>query len=120
MASTSAVTLDGGNDAVQLSADTSANTKINGQKVSVELDSIEEALKAIAAGEIVVVVDDMDRENEGDLIMAASQCTTEKMAWIVRWSRWVDQAGLLSGAARGASRSGTQRPSYATADFSSV
>lgn len=78
MASTSAVTLD---------ASTSATASINGYKVSVELDSIEDALQAIAAGEIVVVVDDMDRENEGDLIMAAAHCTTEKMAWIVRWSR---------------------------------
>lgn len=86
MASTSAVTLDGKPEE-PISASTSASTKINGQKVSVELDSIEDALQAIAAGEIVVVVDDMDRENEGDLIMAATHCTTEKMAWIVRWSR---------------------------------
>lgn len=86
MASTSAVTLDA-NPQEPVSASTSASAKINGQKVSVELDSIEEALGAIAAGEIVVVVDDMDRENEGDLIMAAAHCTTEKMAWIVRWSR---------------------------------
>src|SRR5687768_16846444 len=34
------------------------------------LDSVESALAAIAAGELVVVVDDTDRENEGDLIMA--------------------------------------------------
>lgn len=53
------------------------------------LDSIEDALQAVRNGEILVVVDDMDRENEGDLIIAASQCTTEKMAWIVKWSRWV-------------------------------
>lgn len=86
MASTSAVTLDGSLEE-PIQASTSATAKINGQKVSVELDSIEDALQAIAAGEILVVVDDMDRENEGDLIMAAAHCTTEKMAWIVRWSR---------------------------------
>ena len=75
-----------------IEAETSATASINGQHVEVELDSIEDALKAIAAGEILVVVDDMDRENEGDLIIAASQCTTEKMAWIVRWSRWAETA----------------------------
>ncbi len=35
------------------------------------LNSVQEAIAAIAAGELVVVVDDDDRENEGDLIMAA-------------------------------------------------
>lgn len=46
--------------------------------------SITEAIEAIARGEIVVVTDDDDRENEGDLIVAASLCTPEKMAFIVR------------------------------------
>ena len=49
-----------------------------------ELDSIEDAIAAIAAGELVVVVDDTDRENEGDLIMAAAKATPEKMAFMVR------------------------------------
>src|SRR5947207_13381151 len=39
---------------------------------------------AFAAGEIVVVTDDDDRENEGDLFVAASLCTPEKMAFITR------------------------------------
>jgi 3,4-dihydroxy 2-butanone 4-phosphate synthase / GTP cyclohydrolase II len=42
------------------------------------------AIEAIAKGEIVIVTDDDDRENEGDLIMAASLCTPEKMAFIIR------------------------------------
>ncbi len=46
--------------------------------------SITEAIEAIARGEIVVVTDDDDRENEGDLIIAASLCTPEKMAFIIR------------------------------------
>ncbi len=46
-------------------------------------DSVEEAIAAIARGEIVVVVDDEDRENEGDLIMAAEFATEEKMAFFV-------------------------------------
>lgn len=43
-----------------------------------------DAIRAIENGEIVVVTDDNDRENEGDLIVAASHCTPEKMAFIVR------------------------------------
>ncbi len=47
-------------------------------------DTVEEAVEAIARGEIVVVVDDEDRENEGDLIMAAEHATAEKIAFFVR------------------------------------
>jgi len=45
---------------------------------------IADAIAAIAAGEIVVVVDDEDRENEGDLIVAAEHATPEAMAFFVR------------------------------------
>ncbi len=45
---------------------------------------VEAVLAAFAAGEIVVVTDDDDRENEGDLFVAASLCTPEKMAFIIR------------------------------------
>jgi len=44
---------------------------------------IEEAIAAIAAGGIAVVVDDEDRENEGDLIMAAEHVTEEKVAFFL-------------------------------------
>jgi 3,4-dihydroxy 2-butanone 4-phosphate synthase / GTP cyclohydrolase II len=46
--------------------------------------SIEDAVAAIAEGKIVVVVDDEDRENEGDLIMAAEFAAPEKIAFFVR------------------------------------
>ena len=46
--------------------------------------SVTEAIEAFARGEIVIVTDDDDRENEGDLIVAASLCTPEKMAFIIR------------------------------------
>jgi 3,4-dihydroxy 2-butanone 4-phosphate synthase/GTP cyclohydrolase II len=46
--------------------------------------SITEAIEAIARGEIVIVTDDDDRENEGDLVCAGSLCTPEKMAFIIR------------------------------------
>src|ERR1700742_661104 len=45
---------------------------------------VEAAIKAFAKGELVVVTDDDDRENEGDLFIAASLCTPEKMAFIIR------------------------------------
>jgi 3,4-dihydroxy 2-butanone 4-phosphate synthase/GTP cyclohydrolase II len=45
---------------------------------------VDAAIKAFAKGEIVVVTDDDDRENEGDLFVAASLCTPEKMAFMIR------------------------------------
>jgi 3,4-dihydroxy 2-butanone 4-phosphate synthase / GTP cyclohydrolase II len=48
------------------------------------LNPVADAIQAFARGEIVAVTDDDDRENEGDLIVAASLCTPEKMAFIIR------------------------------------
>jgi 3,4-dihydroxy 2-butanone 4-phosphate synthase / GTP cyclohydrolase II len=45
---------------------------------------IQAAIAAFARGELVIVTDDDDRENEGDLFVAASLCTPEKMAFIIR------------------------------------
>src|SRR5262245_22840509 len=47
-------------------------------------NTIEEAIKEIAAGKPIIVVDDEDRENEGDLIFAAEMATTELLAFMVR------------------------------------
>ena len=47
-------------------------------------NTVEDAVQAIAAGEMIIVVDDADRENEGDLIMAASRATAEQVAFIIR------------------------------------
>jgi 3,4-dihydroxy 2-butanone 4-phosphate synthase/GTP cyclohydrolase II len=55
----------------------------------VRLDPVEQAIADIAAGRAVVVVDDEDRENEGDLIFAASKATPELMAFTVRYSSGV-------------------------------
>eukprot|EP00252_Welwitschia_mirabilis_P001341 TRINITY_DN1122_c0_g1_i1.p1 TRINITY_DN1122_c0_g1~~TRINITY_DN1122_c0_g1_i1.p1 ORF type:complete len:225 (+),score=45.79 TRINITY_DN1122_c0_g1_i1:265-939(+) len=46
--------------------------------------SIPDAIKAISEGKLVIAVDDEDRENEGDLIMAASSVTPEAMAFMVK------------------------------------
>ncbi len=56
--------------------------------------TIPEAVAAIGRGEIVVVVDDEDRENEGDLIMAAEAATPEKIAFFVRHTSGVICAPL--------------------------
>ena len=53
------------------------------------LDPIEDVIAAVSRGEIVVIVDDEDRENEGDFIMAAEFATPEKLAFIVRYSTGV-------------------------------
>ena len=45
---------------------------------------VEAVVAAFARGELVVVADDDDRENEGDLFVAAAMCTPEKMAFIIR------------------------------------
>jgi 3,4-dihydroxy 2-butanone 4-phosphate synthase / GTP cyclohydrolase II len=50
----------------------------------VGLDGIEDAIAAIAAGEPVVVVDDEDRENEGDLIFAAAKATPTLTGFMIR------------------------------------
>ncbi len=54
-----------------------------------ELDTIREAIDAIAAGKFVVVVDDEDRENEGDLIIAADLVSDEDMAFMVKYTSGV-------------------------------
>jgi len=51
------------------------------------LASIEDALRRIRRGEMVLVVDDEDRENEGDLTMAASWVTPEAVNFMLRWAR---------------------------------
>ena len=55
---------------------------------------IPDILAAIARGEMVVMVDDEDRENEGDFIMAAQFATAEKLAFIIRHSSGVVCAPL--------------------------
>src|SRR5687768_14906116 len=56
----------------------------SGDVSRVHLDPIELAVKTLAEGKPVVVVDDEGRENEGDLIFAASTATAEQTAFMVR------------------------------------
>ncbi|QVQ53181.1 bifunctional 3,4-dihydroxy-2-butanone-4-phosphate synthase/GTP cyclohydrolase II [Spiractinospora alimapuensis] len=55
----------------------------------VALDSVHDALADIAAGKPVVVVDDTDRENEGDIIFAAEKATPELLAFMIRYTSGV-------------------------------
>jgi 3,4-dihydroxy 2-butanone 4-phosphate synthase/GTP cyclohydrolase II len=52
--------------------------------MTIQLDSVESAIAEIAAGRIVIVVDDADRENEGDLIMAAAKAEAAGVAFMIR------------------------------------
>jgi 3,4-dihydroxy 2-butanone 4-phosphate synthase/GTP cyclohydrolase II len=61
---------------------------------------VEAVVAAFARGELVVVTDDDDRENEGDLFIAASLCTPEKMAFIIRHTSGIVCAPLAADHAR--------------------
>ena len=61
---------------------------------------IQAVIAAFARGELVIVADDDDRENEGDLFIAASLCTTEKMAFIIRHTSGIVCAPLAPEEAR--------------------
>lgn len=51
-----------------------------------DLSPIRAAIDALREGKFVIIVDDEDRENEGDLVLAAEQMTTEKMAFMIRYT----------------------------------
>src|SRR4029453_2442803 len=70
------------------------------EKVLDSYQRVESVLAAFAAGGIVVVTDDDDRENEGDLFVAASLCTPEKMAFVVRHTSGIVCAPLPAADAR--------------------
>jgi 3,4-dihydroxy 2-butanone 4-phosphate synthase/GTP cyclohydrolase II len=56
---------------------------------TIRLDRVEDAVADIAAGRAVVVVDDPDRENEGDLVFAASRATPALVAFMIRYTSGV-------------------------------
>jgi 3,4-dihydroxy 2-butanone 4-phosphate synthase / GTP cyclohydrolase II len=58
------------------------------------LSRIEDAIAAIARGEMVLVVDDAGRENEGDLILAAEKATPQALAFMIRHTSGVICAGV--------------------------
>lgn len=72
-------------------------------------ESVEDAVDAMAQGKMVVVVDDMDRENEGDFIMAADMCEPKDMATIIRYS-----SGVICVAMEGSRMDALQLPAMVT------
>lgn len=62
----------------------------------VKFNTIEEAIADIKEGKMVVVIDDEDRENEGDLVMAAEKCTAESINFMIRFGRGLVCAPLTS------------------------
>lgn len=66
----------------------------NDQKQRIPFDEVAEAIEEIKAGSIVIVVDDEDRENEGDLIMAAEKVTPEAINFMVTYGRGLVCASL--------------------------
>ena len=65
-----------------------------------DLSHVSEAIEAFKRGEMLVVMDDDDRENEGDLFVAAQHCTQEAMAFIVRHTSGIVCAPMNGGTAR--------------------
>ena len=59
------------------------------KKLKNQLNTIEEAIVSFREGEFVIVVDDEDRENEGDFIIAAEKVTAEKVNFMMRYGRGV-------------------------------
>jgi len=59
---------------------------VNGEP-NLHFDSIEDTIEAYRNGAFIVVLDSTDRENEGDLIVAAQDVTTEKIAFMIRHTR---------------------------------
>ena len=57
------------------------------KRISTKFSSIESVLKDIARGKMVVVVDDADRENEGDLIMAGEKATAKSVNFMAKFGR---------------------------------
>ncbi len=57
--------------------------------MDIKLNSIEEALEDFKAGKFVIMVDDEDRENEGDFIIAAEKITPEKVNFMLQYGRGV-------------------------------
>ena len=54
----------------------------------IKMDRIEDAIADFKEGKFVIVVDDEDRENEGDLIIAAEKITPEKVNFMLNMSQW--------------------------------
>jgi 3,4-dihydroxy 2-butanone 4-phosphate synthase/GTP cyclohydrolase II len=65
--------------------------------MEIRLNSIEEAITAIKEGKIIIVVDDADRENEGDFLIASQFVTPEVVNFMATYGRGLICVGLTEG-----------------------
>ena len=82
---------------------------VDAELSAIPLDEVTRAIKDIADGRPVIVVDDADRENEGDIIFAASKATPELLAFTIRYS-----SGVICVPMRGADLDRLQIPLMTT------
>jgi 3,4-dihydroxy 2-butanone 4-phosphate synthase/GTP cyclohydrolase II len=68
--------------------------------MTTDMQRVVEAIRAFEQGEMIVVTDDDDRENEGDLILAAVHATPEKIAFIIRHTSGIVCAPMTRETAR--------------------
>ena len=68
--------------------------------MTTDMQRVVEAVRAFERGEIVVVTDDDDRENEGDLILAAEHATPDKLAFVIRHTSGIVCAPVTRDTAR--------------------
>jgi len=93
----------------------------------VSLTPIEDALRRIRRGEMVLVVDHEDRENEGDLTFAAEWVTAEAVNFMLRWARglvcmpcdgtWLDKLDVEAMVPAGRAGCGSARRSRSPHDL---
>ena len=57
--------------------------------MSLEFDPIDEVLESLRQGRPIIVTDDANRENEGDLILAAEKATAETLSFMIRYTSGV-------------------------------
>jgi 3,4-dihydroxy 2-butanone 4-phosphate synthase / GTP cyclohydrolase II len=76
---------------------TAQPTRLHDRTRDLSLDPVEQAIRDIAAGRPVVVVDDEDRENEGDLVIAAEKATPEIIAFMMSECRGLICAPMENG-----------------------
>jgi len=74
-----------------------SGNQLNGasEKEMIKIDSIESALEDIKQGKLVIVIDDEDRENEGDLVTAAKNATPEVINFMTKYGRGLVCAPIL-------------------------
>lgn len=88
-------------DKTRTSAPGTSTPQVNSARATATMfNTVEDAVNAIASGAMIIVVDDADRENEGDLVMSASRATVEQIAFIIRHTSGIVCAPLTHDDAR--------------------